>query len=193
MGKPVNVRIIEIQSDGRLVASVRQALPSALAAEALEVGSSVVGQVSQIHSEQVVITLVPSQATALLSLSNLSNHRHMGVDELRKTLKIGDKLEDLIIVSKNPQSGLFIVANKKDGQSAPATHANGAAASNSSGVSKQAITYDSLAVGQQVSGKVITHAAQAAVVLLAGHVKAKLHPCDVADDFDLVKLGPEGE
>ena len=159
-----------------------------MAAEQLEVGSSVAGQVSQIHSEQVVVTLVPSQATALLSLSNLSNHRHMGVDELRSSLKVGEKLDDLIVVSKNITSGLFIVANKKDGQTTLTSTQNGA----SSGVSKQALSYDSLEVGQQVSGRVITHAASAAVVLLSSQVKAKLHPCDIADDFDKVKLGPEG-
>lgn len=174
----------EVQADGRIVVSARQALPSAVAAEQLEVGSNVSGQVSQIHSEQVVVTLVPSLATALLSLSNLSNHRHMGVDELRSTLKVGDKLDDLIIVMKNPTSGLYIVSNKKQGQTAPLQ--------NGSGVSKQSLSYDTLEVGQQVSGRVITHAAGAAVVLLASHVKAKLHPCDVADDYDQVKLGPDG-
>ena len=169
---------------------MRQALPSALAAEQLEVGSNVVGQVSQIHSEQVVITLVPSQATALLSLSNLSNHRHMGVDEVRSSLKVGEKLDDLIIVSKNPTSGLFIVANRKDGQAIPS--ASTSTAASGTGISKQALTYDSLEVGQSVSGRVITHASSAAVVLLSSHVKAKLHPCDVSDNYDTVKIGSEG-
>lgn len=178
VGKPINVRIIE-KTNGKLVASVRQATATALAAEKLSVGDSVKGQISQVHSEQVVVTLVPSQATALLSLSTLANHRHVGINEIRASIKIGESLDDLVVVSKNPTTGLFIVGTKKTGIV-------------SSGISKQAVSFDSVAVGQTVKGKVVAHLGQIALVALSPNVKGKLHPCDVSDDFSTVTFAPDG-
>lgn len=170
VGKPVNVRITDVDSvRGKLVASVRQALPTAVAAAKLEVGADVHGIVAQIHADQVVVTLVPSQLTALLSLSNLSNHRGMGVDELRKSLKVGEKLEDLVVVSKNASSGLLIVANKRK----------------NAGISAPSRAIGELAVGDVVPGRVISRSAQGAMLRLGGKARGRVHPTDMADDFAL--------
>ncbi|BEI83321.1 hypothetical protein CcaverHIS002_0311890 [Cutaneotrichosporon cavernicola] len=171
VGKPVTVRITNIDADaGKLVASVRQALPTAVAAEKLEVGAAVKGVVAQIHAEQVVVSLVPSQLTALLSLANLSNHRGMGVDELRRTLKTGEKLDDLVVVSKNEKSGLLIVANKRE-QKVP------------SGVSAAARSFDDLQVGDVVPGRVVGKTPAGAMLRIGKHIRGRVHPCDEADDL----------
>ncbi|GMK53480.1 hypothetical protein CspeluHIS016_0100660 [Cutaneotrichosporon spelunceum] len=171
VGKPVTVRITDVDTGaGKLVASVRQALPTAVAAEKLEVGAAVKGIVAQIHAEQVVVSLVPSQLTALLSLANLSNHRGMGVDELRRTLKTGEKLDDLVVVSKNEKSGLLIVANKREQKVA-------------SGVSAAARSFDDLQVGDVVPGRVVGKTAAGAMLRIGKHIRGRVHPCDEADDL----------
>ena len=187
-GKPVNVRITEVNKETqRLVASVRQALPTALAAASLEVADEVSGIVSQIHADQVVITLVPSQITALLSLANLSNHRHIGVDELRSSLKIGERLDELIVVSKNAQSGLVILANKRG----PSTTTKKVAtpAPSGSGISGSALSFDSIKPGSVVSGEVVSHGPQGTMVQLSSHIRGRVHPTDAADDFEVISQG----
>ena len=88
------------------------ALPSSLSAAKIELGDVVQGLVAAVHPEQVLITLQPSQLNALLSLSNLSHHRALTIEQIRASLKPGDHIDDLVVVSKNSTSGLLIVANK---------------------------------------------------------------------------------
>lgn len=186
VGKPVNVRITEVNQDSqKIVASVRQALSTALAAAALEVSDEVSGIVSQVHADQVALTLIPSQITALLSLSNLSNHRHIGIDELRASLKIGERLDELIVVSKNAQTGLVIVANKRSGPSKkPELPAK-------TGISGGAKTWDSIKVGDKVTGTVVNHTPQGTMVQLSAQIRGRVHPTDAADDFSVI-AGGEG-
>lgn len=171
-GKPVNVKIIEIDEESeKLVASVKQALPAAVAAADIEVGNKVEGVVAQVHSEQVVLALMPSQSTALISLSNLANHRHEDVQQVRKSLKVGEKITDLIVVSKDPKTNLLIVANNPSGRTA-------------SGISHVAVTADSLQPGQILPGRVIGHsAALGTLVQLSNQVRGRIHPTDTVDDL----------
>lgn len=188
VGKPVNVRITEVNQDTqKIVASVRQALPTALAAAALEVSDEVSGIVSQIHADQVALTLIPSQITALLSLSNLSNHRHIGIEELRSSLKVGERLDELIVVSKNAQTGLVILANKR---TAPTKKVE-VPAPVKTGISGGAKSWDSIKVGQKVSGTVINHASQGTMVQLSAQIRGRVHPTDASDDFSII-AGGEG-
>ena len=188
VGKPVNVRITDVNtSTQRLVASVRQALPTALASASLEVTDEVAGIVSQVHADQVVLTLIPSQITALLSLSNLSNHRNIGIEELRGSLKVGERLDDLIVVSKNAQSGLVIVANKRAVGSSSrlptiATEAK-------SGISAMAKSFDSIKPGSIIEGTVASHTPQGTMVQLTAALKGRVHPTDAADDFSIIANG----
>ena len=187
VGKPVNVRITEVNpSTQRLVASVRQALPTALASASLEVSNEVSGVVSQIHSDQVVLTLVPSQITALLSLSNLSNHRNIGVEELRSSLKVGERLDDLVVVSKNAQSGLVIVANKRvEGAGTLARSTS----ENKSGISGVAKSFDAFKAGSIVEGTVASHTPQGTMIQLTSSIKGRVHPTDAADDLGIIASG----
>ena len=180
LGKPVNVKVTEIDtSTGRMIASVRQALPSSLSADKIELGDTVNGLVAAVHPEQVLITLQPSQLNALLSLSNLSHHRALTIDQLRSSLKPGDRIDDLVVVSKNSANGLLIVANKKSAtKPVPVPSA--------SGVSKPAREIDAFRPGQSVTGQIISHTPQGAMIQLASHLRGRIHPCDAVDDLSLI-------
>lgn len=170
------MRITEIRDEDKLTGSIRQALPAAVAAEKLNIGDIVSGMVSQIHTEQIVITILPAQLTALLSLSTLANHRKTGIDELRKGLKIGEKLEGLVVVSKNPTSGLLVLSTKRSNQP-------------SYGISKPVVSFDSLTPGEIVTGKVVSHTTTGTQVELPNGLKGRVHPCDAVDDFSLIASG----
>ncbi|KAK8849492.1 hypothetical protein IAR55_004826 [Kwoniella newhampshirensis] len=195
VGKPINVRVLEIFSESeRIVVSAKQAAATApaTAAEKLQVGDAVNGVVSQIHEEQVVVKLEPSRLTALLSLSNLSNQRHMGIDELRSTLKAGEKIDDLVVVSKNPASGLVIVNIKRTptGVTTKKSKAKDEKKEDAaSGISRNVKAIDSIQPGQILTGTVIENTAQGSMIQLPGAVRGRVHPCDATDDFSVISVG----
>ncbi|ORX37905.1 putative rRNA processing-related protein [Kockovaella imperatae] len=181
VGKPVIVKVTEVDlASGRTIASVRQAQASSLSDQTFDIGDTVSGVVAQIHPEQVVLKLQPSQASALLSLSSLSNHRAVTIEQIRTSLKAGDLLDDLVVVSKNATSGLVIVAYRKPSMAASK------AGTSSSGVSKPAREIDAFSPGQIVSGQIISYTHQGAMVQLTSHLRGRIHPCDAVDDFSMV-------
>ncbi|WWD20117.1 hypothetical protein CI109_104592 [Kwoniella shandongensis] len=195
VGKPINVRILEITPETeRIVVSAKQAAATApaTAAEKLQVGDAVNGVVSQIHEEQVVVKLEPSQLTALLSLSNLSNQRHMGIDELRSTLKVGEKIDDLVVVSKNPASGLVIVNLKRTptGVTTKKTKTKDEKKDEAaSGISRNVKAIDAIQPGQFITGTVIENTAQGTMIQLPGSIRGRVHPCDATDDLSVISAG----
>jgi rRNA biogenesis protein RRP5 len=108
----------------------------------------------------------------------------MGVDELRASLKIGESIEDLVVVSKNPTSGLLIVANKRS-----PTKTSAAATAGSSGVSSRALNFDSIQVGQLIPGKAVSHTPQGTVIQLPNMLRGRVHPTDASDDLSLIAEG----
>ena len=166
-GKSVNVRITEINDvTQRIVASIRQALPTAIASTDLHIGDSVSGLIQQIHAEQLVITLLPSQTTALLSLGNLAHHRRSTVEQLKASLKVGEQIDKLAIVSKNTVSGLLIVSTT------PGSTGIGVVAS-----------YDQVHEGDILDGTVVSTSDQGAMVELTNGLRGRIHPCDATDDL----------
>lgn len=185
VGKPLTVRVITLDpSTSRIVVSVKQAAPTApaTAAEKLEVGEAVSGTVSQVHTEQVVVKLEGSGLTALLSLSNLSNQRHTGIEELRRSLKQGEKIDDLVVVSKNPVSGLIIVNIKK---TIAAKKEKAKEDKAPSGISANVKAIDAVEVGQIVSGTVQEQTSQGYMIQLPNNLRGRVHPCDSSDDLVL--------
>ena len=175
IGKAVQVRIISCTTEsGRIVASIRQAVPnfkSAIAAiQDVEIGNSVEGAVSEIQKEKVVVTLHPTQVRALLSLNNLANRRGIAPAQLRSSLKVGDKLSDLVVTSRNPEKGFVLVATKpKDKETV---------------IQKQGLSIDTVRVGQVVGGRVIRHIRAGALVKLTSRISGTLHPTDALDDYE---------
>src|SRR6202012_2009243 len=82
------------------------------AISAVENGTNVEGVVTDIHQENVVLSLNPSDIRALLSLKNLANHRNLSVTQLQSSLKIGEVLDELVVVTRNTEKGFAIVASR---------------------------------------------------------------------------------
>ena len=109
-------------------------------------------------------------------MSNLANHRHMSFDDLRSTLKTAEELKDLVVITKNPTSGLVIVANRRGVKTL-------------SGVSGSAKKIDDVEVGQILPGRVLSHTPNGAMVQLTHGLRGRVHHCDASDDFSLVASG----
>ncbi|KAJ7786117.1 hypothetical protein B0H16DRAFT_1670341 [Mycena metata] len=176
IGKVVKVRVTSLEPDqGRIIASIRQASSNfdvTTDISAVEIGNIVEGTVSEIHADNVVLALHPSQVRSLVSLNNLANHRKLAVAQLRVLLKVGERLDDLVVVTRNVEKSFVIVACKPKAKGAGATPAKGT------------LSMESVAVGNIVGGRVTRHTRHGALVKLASRIGGTLHPTDTADDYD---------
>ena len=169
-GKPVLVRILSNDMEkGRILCSIRQATTNTAPPDisAVEVGDSVAGGIRDVHKDNVVLDLDPSNIRALLSVKNLANRRGTTVAQLKAGLKTGEKLGDLVVVSRNPEQGFVIVATKPPTKSALGT-----------------ISIDTVQVGQIVGGRVVRHDRRGALVKFNGRITGSLHPTDTCDDYE---------
>ena len=175
MGKPVKVRIVSVNSEkGNITASIRRAAPSfdivIADISAVEIGTNVEGVVNDIHKDNAVLSLNPSDIRALLSLKNLANHRKHSVSQLKSSLKIGEVLDDLVVVTRNTEKGFVIVASRP--KTKPAIE------------HKQAITMETVEIGQVIGGRVLRHFHSGTVVKFSGKITGTLHPTDASDDYE---------
>lgn len=171
----MKVRILSVELDsGRIVASIRQAITSQqgpVSVEAVEVGDAVSSVVTEVHKDNVLLSLQPSQVKALLSLNNLANHRGQSAAHLRAALKAGEKLDDLIVVTRNAEKGIVIVANR------PKTKT-------SSIMQGAALTMDTVQPGSVVGGRVLRHTRRGALIKLNARITGLLHPTDCCDNYE---------
>ena len=175
MGKPVKVRIISVNSEkGNITASIRRAAPSfdivVADISAVEIGTNVEGVVTDIHKDNAVLSLNPTDIRALLSLKNLANHHNLSVSQLKSSLKTGEVLDDLVVVTRNTEKGFVIVASRP--KTKPAIE------------HKQALTMETVEIGQVVGGRVLRHFHSGTVVKFSGKVTGTLHPTDASDDYE---------
>ena len=169
-GKPVLVRILSNDKEkNRILASIRQATTDTTPPDisAVEVGDSVEGTISDIHKDNALLNLQPSNVRALLSLKNLANRRGSTVAQIRVNLKTGEKLDELVVVSRNAEQGFVIVANKPKAKPALGT-----------------VSMDTVQVGQVVGGRVVKHDRRGALVKFNGRVTGSLHSTDTTDDYE---------
>lgn len=181
IGKIVKVRIIKVEAEqSRIIASIRQAAPNfaspVVDISGIEVGDTVEGEIAEIHEENIILMLQPTQARALLSSKNLANYRNISLAQLQPGLKVGEKLDGLLVVSRVPDKNFVIVANKPQTKSAFP--------------SKGSLTIDSVTVGQTVLGRVTHHSAQGTLLKINSHLGGLLHPTDTSDDYDATKAFP---
>lgn len=175
LGKPVKVRIISVNPEkGNITASIRRAAPSfdinVADISAVEIGTNVEGVVTDIHKDNAVLSLNPSDIRALLSLKNLANHRNLSVSQLQSSLKIGEVLDELVVVTRNTEKGFVIVASRP--KTKPAIE------------HKQVLTMDTVEIGQVVGGRVLRHFHSGTVVKFSGKITGTLHPTDASDDYE---------
>jgi rRNA biogenesis protein RRP5 len=138
----------------------------------VQVGETVGGPVDAIHKDHAVVTLRPSGITALLSLNNLANNRETTVAQLRATLAVGEQVDDLIVLSQNPDKGIVIVSKR------PKTKAKLEGLPGNEG-----LTAKTVAVGQLVSGRVTGYGRGGTLLHIASGLKGVLHPTDTCDDY----------
>lgn len=181
----VKVRITEIKPDGTLLVASILKTASEFVSQAAEVnkiqmGDTISGTIADIHKDNVVLKLIPSQVTALLSLTNLANHRAISIPQLRTSLKKGSVLDGLVVVSKNSSKSLVIVAAQpKQKAKLPVQDPN--------------LNVEGLKVGQTYPGLVIKHTRKGATVRLAKHVFGNLHITDLTDDYSTFNALPAME
>lgn len=174
MGKPVKVRIVSVDSEtGNITASIRRAAPSfdvkVADISAVEIGTNVEAVVTEIHKDNAVLSLKESNIRALLSLKNLANHRNLSLPQLQTSLAVGEELEELVVVTRNPEKGIVIVAHRK---TKPTLE------------HKQVLKMDTVEVGQLVGGRVLRHFHSGTVLKFSGKITGTLHPTDASDDYE---------
>ena len=168
----MKVRILGAQED-RITASIKQSSAEfdvVTDIGSIEIGHTVEGAITEIHKDNILISLQPTRIRALLSLKNLANYRGQTVAQLRTTLEVGEKLEELVVVSRNPEKAIVIVANKpKQKQSLP---------------KGSSITLETITIGQLIGGRVTKHVKNGALVKITSQIGAILHSTDLTDNFD---------
>jgi rRNA biogenesis protein RRP5 len=175
VGKPVRVRIISVNSEtGNITASIRRAAPSfdvkVADISAVEIGTNVEAIVTEIHKDNAVLSLKESNIRALLSLKNLANHRNLSLPQLQMSLTVGEELEELVVVTRNPEKGIVIVAHRP--KTKPTLE------------HKQALKMDTVEVGQLVGGRVLRHFHSGTVLKFSGKITGTMHPTDASDDYE---------
>ena len=175
VGKPVKVRILNVDREsGRMLASIRQA--SSKAAEVInvhgvQVGETVHGSIQATHKDHAVVKLEPTCITALLSLNNLANNCDTTAAQLRSTLMVGERLDDLIVLTQDPDKGIVIVNKRSKWNTHEALPGN-------EGVSAKTVE-----VGQVLSARVTGRGRGGNTLYITDTLKGSLHPTDTCDDY----------
>jgi rRNA biogenesis protein RRP5 len=118
-----------------------------------------------------VLSLHPTKIRALISLPNLANRRGTPVSQLRASLNVGEKLEDLVVVSRNPAQGFVIVAHKP--KIRPTLPLKGSS-----------ISMDTVQIGQIIGGRVLRHDRKGAFIKITTHISGLLYPTDTCDNYE---------
>ena len=157
-----------------ITASIRRAAPSfdinIADISAVEIGTNVEGVVTEIHKDNALLSLKQSNIRALLSLKNLANHRNLSVPQLQISLKVGEELDELVVVTRNPEKGIVIVANRP--RTKPTLE------------HKQVLTMETIEIGRLVGGRVLRHFHSGTVLKFSGKITGTLHPTDASDDYE---------
>jgi len=175
IGKVLKIRIIDTNLEtSNIVASVKQAAsnskPAITDISSVEIGNTVEGNISEVHKDNVIVILQPTQVRALMSLTSLANHRGLPLPQLRVSLKPGDKIVQLSVVSRNPEKGFVVVAGKPKAKTAA--------------VPKGPLLIETIQIGQIVGGRVTRHSRNGAHVKITARIGGSLHPTDGCDNYD---------
>lgn len=178
----MKVRIIYVHPEtNHIAASIRQAVeePSkSVDVQMIQIGDKVNGQIQAVHKEHAVIVLEDSKLTALLSLKNLANSRGTTEERLRADITVGQEIDDLIVVSQNPEKGIVIVSKKpKDRAKANLPENEG-------------IKLNTVQQDQILSGRVIDYKRGGVLLHIAAGLKGFLYPTDISDDYDKENIIP---
>ncbi|KAF6766586.1 hypothetical protein DFP72DRAFT_867062 [Ephemerocybe angulata] len=108
VGRVVRVKVVSSDAEqGRIVASIKQAVARAPVPDvsAVEIGDTVKVLTSSFRWN------LP-RFRALVSIKNLANNRKLSPAQMHATIRVGDLVDDLLVVTRNPEKGIVIVAKK---------------------------------------------------------------------------------
>lgn len=173
-GRVVKVRILSVDIDSpRVVASIRQATSAAAATvtdiSEIAMGAVVEGVVTEIHKTTAVLSLRPSQARASISLKTLAKIRGSLLPHLKASLKAGEIIESLVVVSRNEEKGFVTVAGQSKVTDIP---------------KRSQVSFDTLSVGQVIGGRVVRHGRHGTYIKITGHIVGTLRPTDACDNYE---------
>ncbi|KAI5448963.1 rRNA biogenesis protein rrp5 [Naganishia albida] len=178
VGKPVNVKITSIDRETRkMFASIKQALPTFVEKAAINVDDVVTAEVAEVHQDQIAMKVLPSGARGILSIGNLAHFRNVNMASLRKDLKIGETLEHLKVVAKNPDNGLLILVNQQSEEALEKSRTK----------ISGGLELSSLSPGQVYPARVSAKINQSYIVKVTKNTKGRLHFTDMADDYDTIE------
>lgn len=179
VGKTVRVKILDVNKDtSKIVASIRQGalnFQSSIDISGVADGDIVSGTVSAIHKEHAMLSLVPSKVRALLAFANLAKHKNLPLAQAKASLKVGDTVGHLTVVSRNAEKNFVLVGYApKDGEK----RSRRLSLSSNNGLSIDAVT-----VGQVLPGLVVSHGRKGAVIRISSKISGSVHPVDVSDEY----------
>jgi rRNA biogenesis protein RRP5 len=71
------------------------------------------GKIIQIRDDEIILSLIPSQIRAFLSISHFSDHiTPSHLSHIKKQLRVDDVLSNLMVIAKNEQKGFVNVTKK---------------------------------------------------------------------------------
>ena len=116
-GQVVNVRIVSVDSNEKRMIVSCKAPPVFSAAqkaayEILKPGESVVGTVTEQTNNQIIVDLDPSELKATIAKGHLSDGSTKKSESVAKRIRIGQKLTDLIVLSKQDAKHLIRLTSK---------------------------------------------------------------------------------
>lgn len=178
VGKPVNVKITSIDRETRkMFASIKQALPTFVAKASINVDDVVTAEVAEVHQDQIAMKVLPSGARGILSIGNLAHFRNVNMASLRKELKIGEALENLKVVAKNPDNGLLILVNQQSEEALEKSRTK----------ISGGLELSSLSPGQIFPARVSAKINQSYILKVTKNIKGRLHFTDMSDDYDTIE------
>lgn len=183
VGRVIPVRIIGVDVERqRIVASARQAASSFTKPgeiSSVEIGTVLKGEITGLHETNIVLALEPSRIKALMSYSTLARHRKVSIDDLKLALDKKQILEDLVVVSKNADKG-FVIVGLVPSKAAKTVETEVDPVNGS-------LTFESLAVGQIITGRVSSRVPTGLLVQISRSLKGRVPPTEVSDDFEAAK------
>ncbi len=178
IGQVVNVRIVSISSsEERMIVSCKD--PSTFgtaqqeAFKSLEPGETVVGNVTEKTSEEVIVELEPSRVKATLPVEHLADGSAAKCQSLAKKIRVGQVLKGLMVLSKQEAKHMVRLTSKpslikatKDGRLMKA--------------------FDDVAEGSEVSGFVQNITPKGVFVQFAGDLTGLLLEQHLSDEAALL-------
>ena len=116
-GQVVNVHIVSVDSsDERMIVSCKDPTVFGFAQQEafkiLKPGATVVGNVTEKTSEQIIVELEPSGLKAMLPIEHLADGSAQKCQSLAKRIRVGQNLKELMVLSQQEAKHLIRLTNK---------------------------------------------------------------------------------